>query len=417
VHLYEAVGQRDGAHANNPWLQELPDPVSKVTWGNYAAIAPAVASRLGVDSGDVVTLDAGSRRIEVPVHVQPGQSPHAISVALGYGRRRAGRVGQGVGANVYPLVQVVAGMRRYAGTSVTIAPTGRLEPLAATQTHHAMEGRTIVEQTTLAAWLASAAGGGGEHEHGTEVPSLWAERPSGAHTWGMAVDLNACTGCSACVTACQAENNVPVVGRDEVRRGREMHWMRVDRYYTGSEDDPETLVQPMMCQHCNNAPCEPVCPVLATVHSSDGLNQQVYNRCVGTRYCENNCPYKVRRFNWFEYARNDRFDFNMNSPLGSMTLNPDVAVRSRGVMEKCSLCVQRIQAGKLAAERDGRPVADGDIKTACQQVCPAEAIVFGDWRDPNSRVSRLGRSQRQYRVLEELATRPNVSYLAKVRNV
>jgi len=417
VHLYEAVGQRDGAHANNPWLQELPDPVSKVTWGNYAAIAPAVASRLGVDSGDVVTLDAGSRRIEVPVHVQPGQSPHAISVALGYGRRRAGRVGQGVGANVYPLVQVVAGMRRYAGTSVTIAPTGRLEPLAATQTHHSMEGRTIVEQTTLAAWLASAAGGGGEREHGTEVPSLWAERPSGAHTWGMAVDLNACTGCSACVTACQAENNVPVVGRDEVRRGREMHWMRVDRYYTGSEDDPETLVQPMMCQHCNNAPCEPVCPVLATVHSSDGLNQQVYNRCVGTRYCENNCPYKVRRFNWFEYARNDRFDFNMNSPLGSMTLNPDVAVRSRGVMEKCSLCVQRIQAGKLAAERAGRPVADGDIKTACQQVCPAEAIVFGDWRDPNSRVSRLGRSQRQYRVLEELATRPNVSYLAKVRNV
>ena len=416
VHLYETVGQRDGAHANNPWLHELPDPVSKVTWGNYAAIAPAVASRLGISSGDVVALDAGTRRIEVPVHVQPGQSPRAISIAMGYGRRRAGRVGQGVGANAYPLVQVVAGMRRYAGTSVTVARTGRLEPLAATQTHHSMEGRTIVEQTTFAAWLAASSGGHGEHEPQVEVPSLWAGRPAGAHAWGMAIDLNTCTGCSACVTACQAENNVPVVGRDEVRRGREMHWIRIDRYYTGSEDDPETLVQPMMCQHCNNAPCEPVCPVLATVHSSDGLNQQVYNRCIGTRYCENNCPYKVRRFNWFEYARNSRFDFNMNSALGSMTLNPDVAVRSRGVMEKCSLCVQRIQAGKLAAERDGRPVADGDIETACQQVCPAEAIVFGDLSDPNSRVSTLVRSQRRYRVLEELGTRPNVSCLAKVRN-
>ena len=416
VHLYETVGQRDGAHANNPWLHELPDPVSKVTWGNYAAIAPAVASRLGVSSGDVVALDAGTRRIEVPVHVQPGQSPRAISIAMGYGRRRAGRVGQGVGANAYPLAQVVAGIRRYAGTRVTVARTGRLEPLAATQTHHSMEGRSIVEQTTFAAWLASSSGGHGEHEPQAEVPSLWAGRPAGAHAWGMAIDLNTCTGCSACVTACQAENNVPVVGKDEVRRGREMHWIRIDRYYTGSEDDPETLVQPMMCQHCNNAPCEPVCPVLATVHSSDGLNQQVYNRCIGTRYCENNCPYKVRRFNWFEYARNSRFDFNMNSALGSMTLNPDVAVRSRGVMEKCSLCVQRIQAGKLAAERDGRPVADGDIETACQQVCPAEAIVFGDLSDPNSRVSTLVRSQRRYRVLEELGTRPNVSYLAKVRN-
>jgi Fe-S-cluster-containing dehydrogenase component len=209
---------------------------------------------------------------------------------------------------------------------------------------------------------------------------------------------------------------VPIVGKDEVRRGREMHWIRIDRYYAGSEDNPDTLVQPMMCQHCGNAPCEPVCPVLATVHSSDGINQQVYNRCIGTRYCENNCPYKVRRFNWFEYARNDRFDFNMNSPLGAMVLNPDVAVRSRGVMEKCSLCVQRIQAGKLVAEQDGRPVADGDIATACQQVCPAEAIVFGDLSDPNSRASKLNRGQRRYRVLEELGTRPNVSYLTKVKN-
>jgi molybdopterin-containing oxidoreductase family iron-sulfur binding subunit len=416
VHLYETVALRDGAQANNPWLQELPDPVSKVTWGNYASIAPAVASRLGVDNGDIVALDDGTRRIEVPVHVQPGQSPRAISIAVGYGRTRAGRVGHGVGANVYPLVQLLAGIRRYFRTGVTVARTGRLDPLAATQTHHSMEGRTIVQQATLAEWLASRSAGHASDEGPSEVPSLWSERPSGAHAWGMVVDLNTCTGCSACVTACQAENNVPVVGKDEVRRGREMHWIRIDRYYTGSEDNPEAVVQPMMCQHCNHAPCEPVCPVLATVHSSDGLNQQVYNRCVGTRYCENNCPYKVRRFNWFEYARNSRFDFNMNSDLGAMVLNPDVAVRSRGVMEKCSMCVQRIQAGKLTAEQEGRPVADGDIQTACQQVCPAEAIVFGDLSDPRSRVSELNRRQERYKVLEDIGTRPNVSYLTKVRN-
>ena len=414
VHLYETVGLRDGAHANNPWLQELPDPVTKVTWGNYAAVAPAVASRLGITSGDVVALEKDAIRIELPVHVQPGQSPRTISVAVGYGRTRGGRVGQGVGANVYPLASSLAGTRRYARTGVKMTRTGRLDPLASTQTHHSMEGRAIVQQTSLATFLEWPSSGDEKH---SQLATLWAERPSGDHKWGMAIDLTSCTGCSACVTACQAENNVPVVGRDEVRRGREMHWIRIDRYYTGSEDQPDTVVQPMMCQHCNNAPCEPVCPVLATVHSSDGLNQQVYNRCVGTRYCENNCPYKVRRFNWFEYARNDRFDFNMNSPLGAMVLNPDVTVRSRGVMEKCSLCVQRIQGGKLQAGRDGRPVADGDIKTACQQVCPADAIVFGDLADPNSRVARLSRSGRSYGVLEELGTRPSVTYLAKVKNV
>jgi MoCo/4Fe-4S cofactor protein with predicted Tat translocation signal len=411
LHLYEPVGVRDGAHANNPWLQELPDPVSKVTWGNYAAIAPALASRLALADGDVVSIEAAGRLVELPVLVQPGQSPQTISVALGYGRARGGRVADGVGANAYPLAQVIGRSRRYVRAGVRVARTGRRDPLAATQTHHSMEGREIVKQTRLASFLESAPAAA----H-AELPNLWADRPRGEHNWGMAIDLTACTGCSACVTACQAENNVPVVGRDEVRRGREMHWIRIDRYYAGSEHAPETLVQPMMCQHCEHAPCEPVCPVLATVHSSDGLNQQVYNRCVGTRYCENNCPYKVRRFNWFEYARNDRFDFNMNSPLGEMVLNPDVTVRSRGVMEKCSLCVQRIQAGKLEATREARAIADGDIQTACQQVCPAEAIVFGDLADPSSRVSRLSRQQRRYRVLEEVGTRPNVTYLAKVRN-
>jgi len=413
LHLYEPVGVRDGTHANNPWLQELPDPVSKVTWGNYAAIAPALASRLALADGDVVAVEAGGHRVELPVLVQPGQSAQTISIALGYGRTRAGRVAEGIGVNAYPLAQSIGGRRRYARAGVGLTRTGRRDPLAATQTHHSMEGREIVKQTTLASFLESPPPGAEAH---ADMPNLWAEHPRGEHNWGMAIDLTSCTGCSACVTACQAENNVPVVGRDEVRRGREMHWIRIDRYYAGSEDAPETLVQPMMCQHCGHAPCEPVCPVLATVHSSDGLNQQVYNRCVGTRYCENNCPYKVRRFNWFEYARNDRFDFNMNSPLGEMVLNPDVTVRSRGVMEKCSLCVQRIQAGKLEATREGRAIADGDIQTACQQVCPADAIVFGDLADPSSRVSRLSRQQRRYRVLEELGTRPNVTYLAKVRN-
>jgi Fe-S-cluster-containing dehydrogenase component len=413
LHIYESVALRDGAHGNNPWLQELPDPVSKVTWGNYAAIGPADAARLGLSSGDVVALETHGYRGQLPVHVQPGQAPRTVSVALGYGRTRSGHVGDGVGVNVYPLAQYVAGTRRYVRSGITLTRTGRRDPLATTQSHHSMEGRAIVRETKLAA-LADSPDGVAEASNG--LRTLWAERPLGEHNWGMAIDLSACTGCSACVTACQAENNVPVVGKDEVGRGREMHWIRIDRYYSGPEDRPDTLVQPMMCQHCGNAPCEPVCPVLATVHSSDGLNQQVYNRCVGTRYCENNCPYKVRRFNWFEYAHNDRFDFNLNNPLGRMVLNPDVTVRSRGVMEKCSLCVQRIQAGKLEARRSGREMADGEVKTACQQVCPADAIVFGDLADPNSRVSQLSRGRRGYHVLDELGTRPNITYLTKVRN-
>ena len=273
-----------------------------------------------------------------------------------------------------------------------------------------MEGRPIVLETTLEELSHSTP------ETKEALPTLWADRLHGEHSWGLAIDMNACTGCSACVVACQAENNVPVVGKDQVQRNRIMHWIRIDSYYSGSEGDPRSVHQPMLCQHCQNAPCETVCPVLATTTSSDGLNQQVYNRCIGTRYCANNCPYKVRRFNWYNYTDNPDFDFNMASPLGRMVLNPDVVVRSRGVMEKCSLCVQRIQLAKNIALQGRRDLAEGDIQTACQQSCPTQAIVFGDLKDPNSRVSQLRQSRRHYHVLEELGVRPNVGYLKKVRN-
>ncbi|HEY1302497.1 MAG TPA: TAT-variant-translocated molybdopterin oxidoreductase [Vicinamibacterales bacterium] len=409
LHVYETVALRDGRHANNPWLQELPDPISRLTWGHGLAIAPAAADRLGFRDGDVVTLIADAHRVDVPIWRQPGQSANTVSIAVGYGRTQCGPVGNGVGVNAVPLLRQKSGRR---SRVVRLEKTGRSTTLAATQTHHSTEGRPVFREATLATFLAA----GGRQESAESTPSLWAEHQPGSHTWGLAIDLNACTGCSACVVACQAENNVPVVGKDEVARSREMHWIRIDRYYQGKEAAPEVLFQPVMCQHCANAPCETVCPVLATVHSADGINEQVYNRCIGTRYCENNCPYKVRRFNWFRYANNARFDFNMNSPLGTMVLNPDVVVRSRGVMEKCSLCVQRIQAGKTAAALSGGTIVDGQIQTACQQACPAKAIVFGDAQDPRSAFARLRHSPRHYHLLEELGTRPGVGYLTKIRN-
>ncbi len=410
--LFESVALRDGRHANNPWLQELPDPITKVTWGNVAAIAPRLAAELGLAEGDVVSLATASGRIERPVFLQPGQEARTISVALGHGRTRAGKAGENVGANAFPLARMVRGARAYWADGVTLERTGRHEALAGAQSHFSMEGRDIVLESSLA---ELARGDGASATTAEHHADLWPERPPGEHSWAMTIDLDSCTGCSACVVACQAENNVPVVGADQVRRARIMHWIRIDRYYSGPEDDPRSLHQPMMCQHCGHAPCETVCPVLATSRSEEGLNQQVYNRCVGTRYCANNCPYKVRRFNWFNYTDNPRFDFHMTSPVGRMVLNPDVTVRSRGVMEKCSLCVQRIQSGKNGAAATGEPLADGDIVTACQQVCPSRAIVFGDLQDPDSRVSRLMRSRRAYRVLEELGTRPGVTYLKRVR--
>ena len=412
LHCYETVALRDGRHANNPWLQELPDPITKVTWGNYAAIAPSLAQKIGLSDGDVVRITAGKRQLEIPAFIQPGQDSRTISIALGYGRKQVGRAGQNVGVNVYTVTSMERGHRRYFARGVALEKTGRAEKLGSTQTHFSMEGRPIVLETSLEELHKGAE----LHTETETPPTLWTERLHGVHAWGMAIDMNSCTGCSACVVACQAENNVPVVGKDQIERIRIMHWIRIDRYYSGPEEDPVSVHQPMMCQHCQNAPCETVCPVVATTTSSEGLNQQVYNRCIGTRYCANNCPYKVRRFNWYNYTENPQFDFNMESPLGRMVLNPDVAVRSRGVMEKCSLCVQRIQLAKNIALQGRRELADGEIQTACQQACPTQAIVFGDLQDPNSRVSQMQRNQRRYQVLDELGTRPNVSYLKKVRN-
>jgi len=409
--LYESVGARDGRHANNPWLLELPDPITRLTWGNAASIAPATAAALGIETGDVVTLTTETGKLELPAFVQQSQERRTISVAMGYGRWAAGKAGDGVGGNVFPLVRVESGFRR-ASARVTLSKTGRRARLAPAQTHFSMEGREIVQTMTL---------GEKEHEHGHEkehehekLPNLWRERLHGAHSWGMSIDLDACTGCSACVVACQAENNVPVVGAEQVRKTRIMHWLRMDRYFDGDGEDARVFHQPMMCQHCQHAPCETVCPVLATTTSSEGINQQVYNRCIGTRYCANNCPYKVRRFNWHNYTANDDFPYNMTSPLGRLVLNPDVTVRSRGVMEKCNLCVQRIQLAKNQALLQRRSMADGDVATACQQSCPTGAIVFGDLADAGSRVSKLLAGKRAYRVLDELGTRPNVGYLKKI---
>ncbi|HYW87644.1 MAG TPA: 4Fe-4S dicluster domain-containing protein, partial [Chloroflexota bacterium] len=351
--------------------------------------------------------------LELPVFTQPGQHPRTISVAVGYGRQKAGKAGNEVGGNAFPLARLTSeGVRL--DNRVQLERTGRKVDVAQTQTHHTMREpeelggrvRDHVREATVAEYRRDPAAGNPKAE---PLGQLWPQdHPQTGHQWGLAIDLNRCTGCSACVVACQVENNVPVVGKDEVLRRREMHWIRIDRYYSGEDEQVDVVHQPIMCQHCENAPCETVCPALATNHSREGLNQQVYNRCVGTRYCENNCPYKVRRFNWFDYRTTGQREH--------LALNPDVTTRARGVMEKCSMCIQRVQEGKAEARRRGRQLADGDIKTACQQSCPADAIVFGDRNDPHSRLSALKADPRHYHVLEELNTRPAVGYLTKIRN-
>lgn len=400
-----AIG--DGTMANNPWLQELPDPITKATWDNHALISPAYAKSEGLATGDIVEITSGKTKLKLPVIVQPGVAQNAVAIALGYGHSVGGKVSRNLGANAYSLVKFVNGSYQYSASFGTLKKVGTGAKIARTQTHQYMEGRDIVRETTFNAYKKNPKAGNDKVFKLANVDIYPAHKKDG-HQWAMAINMSSCTGCSACIVSCNAENNVPVVGKTEIARKRDMHWLRLDRYYKGDDNEPEVVHQPMLCQHCENAPCENVCPVLATVHSADGINQQIYNRCVGTRYCANNCPYKVRRFNWFNYDRGEEVE--------RMVLNPDISQRTRGIMEKCSFCIQRIQDGKLKAKRERRELQDGDIKVACQQSCPSNAIVFGDMMNPETEISKQLADERKYVVLEELNVQPRVNYLTKIRN-
>jgi molybdopterin-containing oxidoreductase family iron-sulfur binding subunit len=399
----------DGRFANLGWLQELPRPMTKITWDNAAVLSPATARRLGVETNDVLTLHVGSRSVSAPAFVLPGHADDAITLALGYGREGSESIARGVGSNAYVLRESAAPFIVPARVERARASGGSplRHALATTQVHWYLEGRPIVHETVLDAYRRDPDFTRAQRGH---VLSLY--KPHDYQTgdqWAMTIDLGTCIGCGACALACQAENNVPVVGRDGVLKSREMHWLRIDRYFTGTPEDPHVINQPMLCQHCEQAPCEYVCPVNATVHSDDGLNEMVYNRCVGTRFCSNNCPYKVRRFNWFNYRHEV-------AETVRMVMNPDVTVRERGVMEKCSFCVQRIRRSQIAAQVEGRAVHDGEVVTACQQACPTRAIVFGSYTDPAAQVVQTRAQPRRYSVLHELGTRPRVEYLARITN-
>ncbi len=461
--LYTKTGLGDGQQANNPWLQEFPDPITRVSWDNYMTIARADAAKLGLENhnvangglnGSYATLTVNGKTLEnVPVIIQPGQALGTLGLALGYGKKAALKEEMQVGVNAYTLYNNFNNVQ-----SVSIKKADGNHEFACVQSQKTLMGRgDIIKETTLEIFNTKDA------EEWNEVPKvsldheevaattvdLWApfDRSVGHH-FNLSIDLNACTGCGACVIACHAENNVPVVGKSEVRRSRDMHWLRIDRYYSSeatfaqddekkenfkglfgdkgslggfgemeqAADNPQVAFQPVMCQHCNHAPCETVCPVAATSHSRQGQNHMAYNRCVGTRYCANNCPYKVRRFNWFLYNKNSEFDYHMNDDLGRMVLNPDVNVRSRGVMEKCSMCIQMTQATILSAKRDGRVIKDGEFQTACSNACSSGAMIFGDVNDEASQVKTLAEEERMYHLLEHVGTKPNVFYHVKVRN-
>jgi MoCo/4Fe-4S cofactor protein with predicted Tat translocation signal len=497
VAFYQKAGFGNGNQANNPWLQELPDPVTKVTWDNYATMSLADVEEQGLnkylaqkDHASVIKITINGKEIELPVFPQPGQKRGTIGIALGYGRGANGEnIGKAafqtgtrgehltdangkpvpVGKNAFPMLTFEDGAILYSATGVSWEKTGKTYPLASTQIHSTVMGRdSVLKETEIGVFLSEKDKKRGEASFNKFVKlgvhkdingdgkidaqdalhirefDLWQPHAveGVGHRWGMAIDLNSCTGCGACVTACHLENNVPVVGKDEVLVHRDMHWLRIDRFYSsdyslekGEEegvgiiasykrmerpsDNPRAVHMPMMCQHCNHAPCETVCPVAATTHSNEGLNQMTYNRCIGTRYCANNCPYKVRRFNWFNYQAYSKFK-NVNpaqDEVTRMVLNPDVTVRSRGVIEKCSMCVQRIQDGKLVAKKAGKPVQDGAIQTACAEACPTHAITFADLNDVNSRGRQLADNVRSYNALEEVGTQPNIYYLTKVRNI
>jgi molybdopterin-containing oxidoreductase family iron-sulfur binding subunit len=401
----------DGRFANNGWLQEMPKPMTKLTWDNAALIAPATAEAQGLENGDLIAISKpylGETPFRVPVWIIPGHAKDSITVTVGYGRTRAGRLGNDAGFNTY-LVRESSALHV---APVSFTRTGDDYDLVGTQDHWSIEHTNILRSATLEDFKKNPAFVK-EMEHGIPKDgrriSLYPDKEYRGQQWGMAIDLNTCTGCGACVVACVAENNIPVVGKAQVKRNREMHWLRIDRYFAGNADSPDTYYQPMPCQQCENAPCEVVCPVSATAHSAEGLNDMIYNRCVGTRYCSNNCPWKVRRFNFLLYQ-------DWNTPTFKLQRNPDVTVRSRGIMEKCTYCVQRINAARIQSKREDREIRDGEIVTACQAVCPTEAIVFGNINDPNSRVARLKASPRNYTTLEDLNTRPRTTYLAAVKN-
>ncbi len=398
----------DGRWSNNGWLQELPKPLTKLTWDNAALISPETARRLGVANEEVIELHFQNRKLKAPVWVTPGHADNSVTVYLGYGRSRAGNVGDDKGFNAYALRTSDA---MTFGTGLEIIRTGERYKLACTQIHHSMEGRDIVRGASLAEYRTDPKFAYKQKDFPKPEETLFNSPKLDAEVgWGMSIDMNLCTGCNACILGCQSENNISIVGKDQVLLGREMQWIRVDNYYQGDPENPTVTHQPVACVHCEDAPCEPVCPVGATVHSDEGINEMVYNRCIGTRYCANNCPYKVRRFNFLQYADN-------NTESLKFMRNPDVTVRARGVMEKCTYCVQRINAAKIISEKEGREVKDGEIVTACQAACPSSAIRFGNIRDPKSAVSKLKAEPRNYALLGELGVRPRTTYLAKVRNL
>jgi molybdopterin-containing oxidoreductase family iron-sulfur binding subunit len=459
--LYSKTGMGDGQQANNPWLQEFPDPITRVSWDNYLTVSAADAKAIGLKNvnvadgalnGSYAKVTVGNNSLVVPALIQPGQAVGTVGLAFGYGERSGLQEEMNIGVNAFPLYQNFDEVQE-----VSVSPAEGFHEFACVQLHNTLMGRgDIIKETTLevfntkdkAYWNAIPKVSKNHMEFEVTSPEvdMWqAFDRSVGHHFNMSIDLNACTGCGACVIACHSENNVPVVGKKEIRKSRDMHWLRIDRYYssgtTFEEDDqtkenisglgdslttfgemetasenPQVAFQPVMCQHCNHAPCETVCPVAASSHGRQGQNHMAYNRCVGTRYCANNCPYKVRRFNWFLYNKNDQFDYHMNNDLGRMVLNPDVVVRSRGVMEKCSMCIQMTQKTILDAKLEGRPIEDGEFQTACSNACSNGAIVFGDINDKDSKVAALRKEDRMYHLLESVGTKPNVMYQALVRN-
>jgi molybdopterin-containing oxidoreductase family iron-sulfur binding subunit len=397
----------DGKMANNAWLQECPKPFTKQVWGNALHLAEADARDLGVQDGDVVELRRGQTKLEAAVLVRPGQASRVISATLGHGRRRAGSIGTGVGFDVYPLRKADT---PWLVADVTVSKMGRRENLLRTQHFFDLEGEAEELQPRLT--LADLARGDFNFNRpDADQPTLYPSPQHDTYQWAMAIDVSACIGCNACVVACQAENNVPVVGPDEIAVGRDMHWLRIDDYLV----DGRPGFTPTPCMHCEHAPCEPVCPVAASIHDSEGLNLQVYNRCIGTRFCQSNCPYKVRRFNFFGYADGQEYA-NLGADIAKAAFNPNVTVRSRGVMEKCTYCVQRISGARRAAEKEGRQIREGEVVTACQAACPTQAINFGAVSDPKSRVTSLRHDTRSYALLGNLGTRPRTTYLARLHN-